>query len=155
MEPRRPNKRMNLTKRGLSLGGWPALASRRRAIFIQSRFAGYPRCSTVRHCFEHPTGTTATTPALTGYGVAQVKPTREHHQAPWPRPATTSGYELLATELGSAAGAAVSRAVRRRARLRTMALMARNERRLTAVGLPSNKGMNLTKRGLFLLVVAP
>ncbi len=38
-----PNKRMHLTKRDL-LAGWPALASLRRAIFVESRFAAYPQC---------------------------------------------------------------------------------------------------------------
>jgi hypothetical protein len=33
----RPNKRMNLTKRGLLLVGWPALARQRRAVFIEAR----------------------------------------------------------------------------------------------------------------------
>lgn len=38
------NKRMQLTKRESLVGG-PALAHLRRAVFIESRFAGDPRCS--------------------------------------------------------------------------------------------------------------
>lgn len=40
-----PNKRMKLAKRACLAGG-PALARRRRAIVIESRFAAYARCST-------------------------------------------------------------------------------------------------------------
>ena len=35
------NKRMDLTKRDPCLVGGPALARQRRAIFVESRFAGY------------------------------------------------------------------------------------------------------------------
>jgi len=42
---RRPNKRLELTKRGLPVGG-PALARRRRANFVESRFAAQAWCST-------------------------------------------------------------------------------------------------------------
>ena len=41
----RPNERMKLTKRA-SLVGAPALARRRRAGVIESRFAAYARCWT-------------------------------------------------------------------------------------------------------------
>jgi hypothetical protein len=44
-----PNKGMKLTKRGLSLVGWPALARQRRAIITKSRFAAYARCSADHH----------------------------------------------------------------------------------------------------------
>jgi hypothetical protein len=41
----RPNKRLELTKRDLLASG-PALARRRRASFIESRFAAQPQSST-------------------------------------------------------------------------------------------------------------
>jgi hypothetical protein len=40
----RPNKRLELTKRDRLVGGL-ALARRRRAVFIESRFAAQARCS--------------------------------------------------------------------------------------------------------------
>jgi hypothetical protein len=80
-------------------------------------------------------------------------PTSLHRLTSWPGPATT-GHDLLATTLGGVASAIVSRGVRRSARLRGKALPGTmaftGTERPTAVGLPSNKGMNLTKRGAFL-----
>ena len=70
------NKRVKLAKRGLSLGGWPALARRGRAIVTESRFAAYARCSadtaSARHERVSNPGMTARTPALNGVGIGVV-----------------------------------------------------------------------------------